>query len=66
MTMSGWERTGDGYRHTTGRWYAVETGEDTYDLFAGPADNPMAWRFVLDGDLAAVHEHVDSRGCTPR
>ncbi|AEO94533.1 hypothetical protein VIOLET_84 [Mycobacterium phage Violet] len=24
--------------------------------------NPLGWRFVLDGDLAAVREHVDSRG----
>ncbi|AVI03626.1 hypothetical protein SEA_BEESKNEES_91 [Mycobacterium phage BeesKnees] len=63
MTMSGWERTGDGYRHETGRWYAVETGVGAFDLFTGPADNPMEWRFVLDGDLAAVREHVDSRGC---
>ncbi|AXC36107.1 hypothetical protein MAGNAR_87 [Mycobacterium phage Magnar] len=31
-------------------------------MFTGPADNPLGWRFVLDGDLAAVHEHVDSRG----
>ncbi|WNN95942.1 hypothetical protein SEA_CIAO_89 [Mycobacterium phage Ciao] len=37
-----------------------------FDLFTGPADNPMEWRFVLDGDLPAVHEHVDSRGCAAR
>ncbi|AOT27682.1 hypothetical protein SEA_MAGNITO_89 [Mycobacterium phage Magnito] len=62
MTMSAWNRTEDGYRHSTGRWYAIETGEDAYDLFTGPVDNPLGWRFVLDGDLAAVREHVDSRG----
>ncbi|AXN53061.1 hypothetical protein PBI_HOMINES_76 [Mycobacterium phage Homines] len=59
--MSGWAEANDGFVHGSGRRYAIETGEDAYDLFTGPVDNPLGWRFVLDGDLAAVREHVDSR-----